>query len=75
MGTGKVAFYNKPYNYYRLHGNNVTSTTKKQLHFNELKRVHHYIDNKYHLEKWQKDELKKRYEFLEKVWNVKDEDK
>lgn len=70
MDKGKIAFYNKPLNYYRLHGNNVTSTTKKQLHLNELKRVHQYIDNKYHLNSKQKKEIQKRYKFLERVWEL-----
>lgn len=70
MEKGKIAYYNKPLNYYRLHGNNVTSTTKKQLHLDELKRVHNYIDDKYKLNSKQKRELQKRYKFLERVWEL-----
>lgn len=70
MERGKIAFVNKPLNYYRVHGNNVTSQTKKELHFQELKRVHKLLDEKYHFTKKQKSELKKRYEFLERVWGL-----
>ncbi len=71
MEKGKIAFINKPLNYYRLHGNNVTSLTKKQLHFDELKRVHKLLDKKYKFNKKQKNEINKRYKFLEKVWDLK----
>ena len=73
MERGKVAFVNKPLNYYRVHGDNVTSTTKKQLHFEELQRVHKILDSKYHFNKKQKYELQKRYKFLIRVWNLNDE--
>lgn len=71
MLTGKVAFINKPYNYYRVHGNNVTSTTKKELHLKELMRVHEYLDKKIKLDKKQKQRIQERYEFLRKAWNLK----
>ena len=71
MTTGKVAYCAKAYNYYRVHGNNVTSTTKKQAHFDELVRVHEYIDSKIHFTEKQKAELRKRYKFLKKVWGIK----
>ncbi len=70
MAKGKIAFYNKPLNYYRMHGNNVTSTTKKQLHLDELKRVHKYIEENFGLNKKQKAEIQKRYAFLERVWEL-----
>ncbi len=70
MERGKIAFINKPYNYYRVHGNNVTSTTKKELHFNELQRVHKLLDKKYKFDSKQKKEIEKRYDFLRRVWNL-----
>jgi len=70
MERGKIAFINKPYNYYRVHGNNVTSTTKKELHFNELQRVHKLLDKKYKFDSKQKQEIEKRYDFLRRVWNL-----
>ena len=71
MLKGKVAYSAKPLNYYRVHGNNVTSTTKKQAHFDELVRVHEYIDSKIHFNEKQKKELRKRYSYLSKVWGLK----
>ena len=71
MEKGKIAFVNKPLNFYRVHGNNVTSKTKKQLHFDELKKVHGLLDKKYKFNKFQKKELAKRYKFLERVWELK----
>lgn len=73
MQEGKIAFYNKTLNYYRLHGNNVTSITKKQSHFDEIVRIHKYVDKKFKLNSEQKKYIKERYEFLKKVWNLYDE--
>lgn len=70
MTKGKVAFYNKPLNYYRLHGNNVTSVTKKQAQFDEIVKVHKYLDDNFKLNKEQKEKIKDRYEFLRRVWNL-----
>ena len=71
MQNGKISYINKPLNYYRLHGNNVTSTTKKNNHLNEIKRIHEYLGEKYKFNSIQKENIKNRYNFLEKVWNIK----
>ena len=68
MSTGKIAFYNKPLNYYRVHGSNVTSNTKKQKHFDEIVKIHNVIEKKYGLTKEQKKNIKDRYDFLKRVW-------
>lgn len=70
MKKGKIAYSNKPYNFYRVHGNNVTSTTKKQAHLDEIKRVHKEIADMYKLNKAQKQQIQKRYDFLEKAWDL-----
>ena len=70
MTKGKVAFSNKALNFYRLHGNNVTSVTKKQVHFNEIVKVHEYVNNKFKLTKKQKEHIQDRYKFLKKAWNL-----
>ncbi len=72
MMQGKVAFTNKPINYYRVHGNNVTSTTKKMAHFNEIVKIHEAINGKIKLTQKQKNQIKKRYKFLRKVWQLED---
>ena len=71
MSQGKIAFCNKALNYYRVHGNNVTSTTKKQAHFDEIKLVHKSINEKMEFNEFQKNEIEKRYSFLAKVWDIK----
>ena len=71
MSQGKIAFCNKALNYYRVHGNNVTSTTKKQAHFDEIKLVHKSINKKMEFNEFQKNEIEKRYSFLAKVWDIK----
>lgn len=71
MAKGEIAYYDKPLNYYRVHGNNVTSVTKKQKHFDELLRIHDNIRKKFGLNKSQEKEIEKRYKFLKKVWGLK----
>lgn len=67
---GKVAFCHEALNYYRNHGTNVTSQTKKQAHFDEIKRIHAYVEKEFGLNKTQKMAIEKRYQFLKRVWNL-----
>ena len=73
ISKGKICFINEPLNYYRVHGNNVTSTTKKQLHLDELKRVHEYIRKHFGLNEVQEENILNRYNFLEDVWHLNEE--
>jgi len=73
MKKGDIAFYNKPLNYYRLHGNNVTSVTKKQKHFDEIVRIHNEIRKMIKMTEWHEEEIQKRYEFLKRVWNLEED--
>lgn len=66
----KVAYINKTLNYYRVHNTNISSTTKKVDHINEIKKIHNFYRKKYGLSKKQENEINKRYQFLEKVWNL-----
>ena len=70
MQLGKVAFCKESLNYYRIHGSNVTSTTKKESHIEEMKKIHEYFDKTYGLNKKQKKNIYDRYEFLRKVWRL-----
>ena len=70
MKEGKIAFINKAYNFYRVHGNNVTSLNKKQAQLNEIKKVHKEIGKMYKLTKKQQNEIEKRYKFLIRVWQL-----
>ena len=74
MSKGKIAYYAKPLNYYRVHGSNVTSITKKQNHFNEIVRVHNYIEQKFGLNNYQKERINERYSFLKKAWKLNEND-
>ena len=71
MQNGYISYKNKPLNYYRVHGNNVSSVTKKEAHMNEIKSIHSYYDQKFGLTSNQKKEIDKRYDFLNEVWNLK----
>ena len=71
MIQGKIAYSSRPINYYRVHGNNVTSVTKKQAHFNEIVKIHDKISKIIELDKEQKKNINGRYKFLKKVWNLK----
>lgn len=70
MIKGDIAYNKKTLNFYRLHGNNVTSVTKKQSHFNEIKNIHKYFDKTYKLNPKQKKNISYRYDFLERVWDL-----
>lgn len=70
MSKGKISFINKPLNYYRVHGNNVTSLTKKQKHFDEIVKIHKAIEKKFGLSKEQKSKINDRYKFLKRVWGL-----
>ncbi len=71
MQKGKIAYSSKTLNYYRVHGDNVTSTTKKEAHMQEIKRIHDYYEKTYGLNKQQKNQIEKRNKFLRKNWNLK----
>ncbi|MBR1414175.1 MAG: glycosyltransferase [Bacilli bacterium] len=68
--NGNISFINKPLNYYRVHGNNVTSTTKKEMHLEEIKKIHKIINDEFNLNDTCHDNMKKRIEFLKKVWDL-----
>ena len=70
MIKGDIAYINKQYNFYRVHGNNITSTMKKQNHLEEIKSIHKEIGELIKLEDWHYQEFEKRYEFLKKVWRI-----
>ena len=71
MKNGKIAFRNSALNYYRVHGNNVTSTTKKEKHVEEIKRIHKRINDEFKLTKKHLKLQEERIEFLNKVWRLK----
>lgn len=70
MQEGLVAYSKKVCNYYRIHGSNVTSITKKQAHFQEVKQIHEYILSHYKISKEKKENIKERQLYLIDVWNL-----
>lgn len=74
MKRGDIAYCNKPLNYYRLHGNNVTSLTKKKKHLEEIEKIHNEIRKMIKMTEWHEEEIKKRYEFLKRVWKIEEEE-
>ena len=68
---GKISYIKKALNYYRIHGDNVTSVTKKQAHFDEIKKIYKELDEKIHFTEEQKKNIQERCEFLISKWNVK----
>lgn len=70
MFHGSVKYTYKQLNYYRVHGSNVTSTTKKEQHLKEIQSMHEYLDSKIKFDKHQKKLIQERYKFLKKVWDI-----
>ena len=70
MVYGKVAYTDRSLNYYRQHGNNVSSTTKANDHLEEILRIYDMFNKKLNLSKEHKDAQKKRIEFVKKAWNI-----
>ena len=71
MTKGSIAYINAPINYYRIHGNNVSSTTKYEKHLEELKKIYKYYNDNYKLDDASNEKIKERIAFLKKVWKVK----
>lgn len=72
MLNGKIAYTNKTYNYYRMHGSNVSASTKAKIHLEEILKIYEMIDNRIGLTLKQKRLQEKRIKLLKKVWNVSD---
>lgn len=70
MQDGKIAYTDKVLNYYREHGNNISSTTKKELHLKEIESIHDYYVKKYNLSKKHLQKMQERIEFLKDCWKI-----
>lgn len=71
LTSGKIAYTNLALNYYRVHGDNVSSTMNQQKHLEEIKEIHSYYLKKFNLSKDHKKKMQERIHFLEKNWNLK----
>jgi len=70
MKNGKISYSNKICNFYRVHGNNVSSTMNHRKHIDEIIKIHHYNLENFKLSKKHEDKMKNRIEFLKKAWDV-----
>jgi glycosyltransferase involved in cell wall biosynthesis len=71
MQKGKVAFNQKVLNYYRVHGNNVSSVMDHQKHIDEINRIHDYYKKTFKLNSHHQEMMKKRIKFLKDAWYLK----
>lgn len=70
MSKGKIAYINKTENYYRVHGDNITSQMKKQKHLEEIKSIHKDLSKTFGTNDFQHKKREERYQFLNKAWNL-----
>lgn len=70
MKNGKIAYTNEVLNYYRVHGNNVSSTMDHKKHIGEIEKIHDEFIQEFQLGDFQKKEMKKRIQFLKDCWKV-----
>lgn len=71
MALGDISYVDKTLNYYRLHGNNVSSTMNHKKHLSELEMLYKYYTEKYGLNDKQKNKIGERIKFLKDTWNIK----
>lgn len=67
---GSIAYSNKRMNYYRVHGNNVSSVFNKKKHIDEIISIYKYYLKEFNINKEQKEKMNCRISFLKKVWGV-----
>lgn len=70
LKTGNIAYTNKVLNYYRMHGNNISSQMKNKDHIEEIQKIHNKNKEEFQLGKNEQQEMTKRINFLKKVWKV-----
>lgn len=70
MERGKVAYIDKPMNYYRVHESQITSQMKKEKHLEEIKEIYSYMSEKFGTNDFQTSKRNERIEFLKKVWKI-----
>jgi glycosyltransferase involved in cell wall biosynthesis len=70
MKNGNIAYTNKVLNYYRVHGNNVSTTMNHQKHIDEINKIHSKFIKEFNLGSYQKNEMKKRIKFLKDNWKI-----
>ena len=69
---GDIAYVNRTLNYYRMHGSNVSASTKAKIHLEEILKIYEMIDKRVGLTFKQKKLQEERIKLLKKAWNVSD---
>lgn len=70
MIYGRIAYTHKILNYYRIHGNNVSSTTKAKDHIGEILNIQKYFLSKLKLGSEHHAKMAERIRLLEKAWGL-----
>ena len=70
MQKGDIAYTSKVLNYYRVHGNNVSSTMNSKKHIEEIEFIYDYLDKNVGITSKQQEKMKERINFLKKRWNI-----
>lgn len=70
MMHGKISYVDKLLNYYRVHGGNVSSTTRAKDHLDEINRVYNIFSKIVKLTEPQKQKMRHRIKYLTKQWGV-----
>ena len=73
MSKGYISYINKAMNFYRVHGNNVSSTMNRRKHIDEIKRIYSYCISNFNLTDQHKKKMDERINFLIDCWEVNDE--
>lgn len=71
ISNGDIAYSNKVLNYYRVHGNNVSSMMNHQKHIDEINKIHKYYVEKFNLTNKEIKMMKERINFLKRAWKLK----
>ena len=71
LQRGKIAFNKKTLNYYRLHGNNISSTMNRKKHLLEIKKIYYHLKSNNNMSEEQQKNMQERLTFLEQVWGIK----
>lgn len=70
LKTGKISYINKTLNYYRVHGNNVSSTMNHKKHIDEILKIYNKIKREFKITKKNEQEMIKRIKYLKSVWKI-----
>lgn len=70
MKKGKIAYTHQSLNYCCIHSGSSTATTKKIVHFNEIKSLHKKFLQEYNIPKKKQKYIQKRYQQLKKEWEI-----